>query len=200
MSHFDLRRFKAIPDLLSIIFFCSLPVFNCLFSYFDLIIYPSAILPSSQNWEKARREWQFWLEGKLMMVQGRRWGSFQKLTFLLPSGLGSNSLKKDSTSIVNTLRWLNLKLMIFDDGFRTGGGVHNFRVNLVPSMCPTFSYRRSPTIDSLSSKRISTRRLALMVARGCGKISRSKPTAFILHYQAKFYHRIFSPTSALVRL
>ena len=24
--------------------------------------------PSSQNWEKARREWQFWLEGKLIMV------------------------------------------------------------------------------------------------------------------------------------
>ena len=37
-------------------------------SYFNLILYPPAILPCSQSWEKARREWQFWLEEKLMMV------------------------------------------------------------------------------------------------------------------------------------
>ena len=43
-------------------------VFDYFFSYFDLIIYPPAILPCSQNWEKALREWQFRLEEKLMMV------------------------------------------------------------------------------------------------------------------------------------
>ena len=96
MSHFDLRRFKAIPDLLSKIFFYKSTAFHYFFPYFNLIIYPPAILPSSQNWEKARREWQFWLEGKLMMVWGRRWDSFQKLTFFLCSGLGSNGLKKNS--------------------------------------------------------------------------------------------------------
>ena len=67
-SHFDLRRFKAIPDLPPTILFYTLAAFDFFFSYFNLIIYPPAILPCSQNWEKARREWQFWLEGKLMMV------------------------------------------------------------------------------------------------------------------------------------
>ena len=62
-------------------FFYALAAFDYFFSYSNLIIYPPAILPCSQNWEKARREWQFRLEGKLVMVQGRRWGSFQKLTF-----------------------------------------------------------------------------------------------------------------------
>ena len=68
MSHFDLRRLKAIPDLPSTIFFYTLAAFDYFFSYFNLIIYPPAILPCSQNWEKARREWQSWLEEKLMMV------------------------------------------------------------------------------------------------------------------------------------
>ena len=49
-------------------FFYTLSAFDYFFSNFNLIIYPPAILPSSQNWEKARREWQFWLEGQLMMV------------------------------------------------------------------------------------------------------------------------------------
>ena len=68
MSYFDLRRFKAIPDLPSRIFFHKLAAFDYFFSYFDLIIYPPAIFAWSQNWEKARKEWQFWLKGKLMMV------------------------------------------------------------------------------------------------------------------------------------
>ena len=59
MSHFDLRRFEAIPDLPFENFFHTLPAFDHFFSYSNLIIYPSAILLSSQNSEKARREWQF---------------------------------------------------------------------------------------------------------------------------------------------
>ena len=43
--------------------FYTLAALAYFFSYFNLIIYPPAILPSSQNWEKARREWQFRLEG-----------------------------------------------------------------------------------------------------------------------------------------
>ena len=81
MSHFDLRPFKAISDLSSRIYFRTLAAFDYFFFYFSLIIYPPAILPSSQNWKKARREWQFWLEEKLMIVWGRRRGSFQKLFF-----------------------------------------------------------------------------------------------------------------------
>ena len=97
MSHFDLRRFKATPDLPSRFFFYTLAAFDYFFSYFSLIICPPAILPSSQNWEKARREWQFWLEGKFIMVEGRRWGSFRRLSFFLSSGLGSKGLEKDLT-------------------------------------------------------------------------------------------------------
>ena len=45
MSHFDLRRFKAIPDLpLRILFYAS-AVFEYFISYFNLIVYPPAILP-----------------------------------------------------------------------------------------------------------------------------------------------------------
>ena len=55
---------KPFPDLPSTIYFRTLAAFDYFFSYFDLIIYPPAILPSSQNREKAQREWQFWLEGK----------------------------------------------------------------------------------------------------------------------------------------
>ena len=59
MSHFDLRRFNAIPDLSLKIFFYALTTSDSFLSYFDLIIYPPAILPCSQNWEEASREWQF---------------------------------------------------------------------------------------------------------------------------------------------
>ena len=68
MSHFDLRRFKAIPDLPSRIVFYTLAAFDYFFSYFDLIVYPPAILPCFQNSEKVGREWHFWLERKLIMV------------------------------------------------------------------------------------------------------------------------------------
>ena len=111
MSHFVLRRFKVIPDLHLRLFFYTWAAFDYFFSYSNLIIYPPAIFPSSQNWEKARREWQFWLEGKLTMVWGRRWGLFQKLSFFLSSGLGSKGLKKDWTPSGNTLGQLNLDLM-----------------------------------------------------------------------------------------
>ena len=41
MSHFDLRRFKAIPDLPSrICFFYTLAAFDYSFSHVNLIIYP----------------------------------------------------------------------------------------------------------------------------------------------------------------
>ena len=40
MSHFDLCRFKAIPDLSSTIFFYTVAAFDCFFSYFNLIIHP----------------------------------------------------------------------------------------------------------------------------------------------------------------
>ena len=59
---------KAIPDLPSTIFFYELPAFDFFFSYLNLIIYPPATLLCSQNWEKAHGEWEFWLEGKLVMV------------------------------------------------------------------------------------------------------------------------------------
>ena len=52
MSHLVLRRFKAIPDLPSRIVFYTLAAFDYFFSFFNLIIYPPAILPSSQNLEK----------------------------------------------------------------------------------------------------------------------------------------------------
>ena len=68
MSHFDLRRVKAIPDLHSRIFLYTLAAFDYFFSYFNLIIYPPSILPCSQNWEKARGKWQILLEGKLMIM------------------------------------------------------------------------------------------------------------------------------------
>ena len=48
------------------------------FPYINLMTYSPAVLPCSQNWKKALREWQFWFEGKLIMVWGRRWGSFLK--------------------------------------------------------------------------------------------------------------------------
>ena len=108
MSHFDLRRFKAISDLPSRIFLYTLAAFDYFFSYFNLIVYPSDILPCSQNWAETRREWQFWLEEKLMMVWGRRWGSFRKLTFLFSSSLGLHGLKKNWIPTVNTLKQLNL--------------------------------------------------------------------------------------------
>ena len=94
----DLLRFKHFPDLPLRIVCYTLAAFDYFFPYFNSIIYPTAILFYSQNWEKAHREWQFWLERKLMMVYGRRWGSYQKLTFFLSSSLGWNGLKKDSTS------------------------------------------------------------------------------------------------------
>ena len=49
MSHFDLRRFKAIPDLPSTIFFYALAIFDYFFSYCNLIIYSPAVLPCSQK-------------------------------------------------------------------------------------------------------------------------------------------------------
>ena len=58
---------EGFPDLLSRIFFYTLATFGYFFFYFNLIIYPPAILPCSQNWEKVPSEWLFWLEGKLMM-------------------------------------------------------------------------------------------------------------------------------------
>ena len=68
MSQFDLRRFKAIPDLPSRMFFYTLAAFDYFFSYFTLIVYPPAILLCPQNWKEARKEWQFSLKGKLMLV------------------------------------------------------------------------------------------------------------------------------------
>ena len=68
MIHCDLRPFKAILDLSPRIFFYTLAAFDYLSPYFNLIIFPSAILPCSQKWAKARREGKFWLEGKLTMV------------------------------------------------------------------------------------------------------------------------------------
>ena len=128
MSHFDLRRFKAHSWLAFDNIFCTLAALDYFSSYSNLIIDPPAILLCSQNWEKALREWQFWLEEKLMMVEGRRWGSFQKLTFFLPSSLGSNGLKKDSTPTGNTLKQLNLKLMDRSFVFVRAGRVNNFRM------------------------------------------------------------------------
>ena len=49
-------------------FLHNLAALNYFFSYFNLIICPPAILPCYQYWEKARREWQYWLEEKLTMV------------------------------------------------------------------------------------------------------------------------------------
>ena len=95
---------KPFPDLPSTSLFYTLAAFDYFFSYFNLIIYPSDILPCSPNWEKARREWQFWLEGKLMMAEGRRWGFFRRLRFSLSSSLDWNGLKKDSTFTGKTLR------------------------------------------------------------------------------------------------
>ena len=111
MTHFDLCRFKAIPDWPLRNFYYMLAAFNYFFSYSDLIIYPPALFPCSQNWDKARREWQFWLEGKWMMVWGRRWGSCQELTFFFSFGLGWNGLETDSTPTVNSLKQLHFKLM-----------------------------------------------------------------------------------------
>ena len=48
MSHFDLRRFKAIPHLPLTIVFNTLAAFDYFFSYFILIIYPFAVLLCSQ--------------------------------------------------------------------------------------------------------------------------------------------------------
>ena len=46
MSHFDLRRFKAIvPDFPSKILSYALTAFDYFLSYFNLIIYPPAISP-----------------------------------------------------------------------------------------------------------------------------------------------------------
>ena len=55
MSHFDLRRFKAIPDLRPRIFFFAWADFDHFFSSFNLLIYSPTILSSSQNWETGRR-------------------------------------------------------------------------------------------------------------------------------------------------
>ena len=59
MSHFDLRRFKAIPDLTSRILFGASAVFDYFFSCFDFnhlsTCYPSPVLKAE---EKARWEWQ----------------------------------------------------------------------------------------------------------------------------------------------
>ena len=49
-------------------FLHNLAALNYFFSYIDSIIYPPAILPCYQYWEKARREWQYWLKGTLLMV------------------------------------------------------------------------------------------------------------------------------------
>ena len=53
MSHFDLRLFKAIPDLPSRIVFYTLAAFDYFFSYFNFIIYPSAILLLFSEWRES---------------------------------------------------------------------------------------------------------------------------------------------------
>ena len=45
MSYSDLRLFKAIPDLFSRIFLYTLAALDYFFFYFNLILYPPAILP-----------------------------------------------------------------------------------------------------------------------------------------------------------
>ena len=135
MNHCDPRRFKAIPDLPSTIFFYTSTAFDYFFFYFNLIIHPPAILPCSQNWEKARREWQFWLEGKLMMVWGRRWGSLSKVDFFLFFRSWLKRSKEELNPHSEHL-WSNWLLcwqihVLFSFGKRKGGGVNNFRVTLV---------------------------------------------------------------------
>ena len=112
------RRSKGIPELALENFFT---LDHRLSSISSPTLTQSSIyllfLLCSQNWEKTRREWQFWLEGKLFMVEGRRWSSFRKLSFPLSSGLGWDGLKKDSS-----LWWVNFS-------FSFGKGrVNNFRV------------------------------------------------------------------------
>ena len=151
MSHFDLRRCNAIPDLPSRIFFCTLAAFDYFFSYFNSIIYPPAILPCSQDWEKAHREWQFWLEGKLIMAEGRRWGSFQKLTFLpfLPVLVATVKGRIQSPQSTPWNNWISSwwKNLPFSFGNET---VNNFRVTFVYSLSiVVFKYHKKFTVKQL---------------------------------------------------
>ena len=56
-----------------------------------------------------------------MMVWGRRWSSFQKLTFFLSSGHGLNGLKKDWTSTVKTSNiWISSEWLDLSFSFGKG--------------------------------------------------------------------------------
>ena len=53
MSYFDLRRFTAIPDLPSTIFFLYISDFRLYLLLFNLIIYPPTILPLFSKWRES---------------------------------------------------------------------------------------------------------------------------------------------------
>ena len=114
MSHSDLRRFNAIPDLSSRIFPYTLVAFDRFFSYCNLIIYPPAILPCSQNWEEAHWKWLVLIprevdDGARAML--RFLSKAESFPFFWCWCVGSNGSKKDSTRTKKTLKQLNLKLM-----------------------------------------------------------------------------------------
>ena len=157
MSHVDLRRFQSHSWLAFDNSFYTWTTFENFFSYFSLIILPPVILSCSWNWEKARREWQFCLGGKLTMVWGWRWGSFRKLTFFLSSSLGWNGSKKDSIPTVSALRQLHLDLMNKSFVFvqKGRGGVNHFLLALV-KQCSEIKQNFPPLLKVNKEENFST--------------------------------------------
>ena len=132
MSHFDSHRFRTIPDLPSRILFYSITAFDYLFSYFNLIIYPLAILFCSQNWEKKHAG-----NGSFDSLREVE-ALFKSLTCFLSSGLSSDSLEKNPTPPLppppkEHLERIESQIVgkIFRFRSGRGGGVNNFGVILV---------------------------------------------------------------------
>ena len=103
MSHFDLRRFKAIPDLPPSMFFYTLAASDYFVSYFNLIIYPPAILPLFSKLRESRQGMAVLTRREVEHGVRATLRFLSKVEFFPFFGLDSNGLEKDSTPTVNTL-------------------------------------------------------------------------------------------------
>ena len=100
-------------------FFYGIPAFDYFCFHFHSIIHIHVPFFSVIKFERKRSgiTWHYWLEGKLIRVP------FKNCFFFFLSSLGWNGLKRDSTSTVNPLKSLNLKLRKKSFIFvREGGG------------------------------------------------------------------------------
>ena len=113
------------------IFFCTLTAFDYSSPTSPPHLSTCCSLLFTKLRERSQGNGSFDLKGSWWWCKGDVEVLFKIWLFSLPFGLGSNSIKKDSTPTVNIRKQLNLNLMTTSFIFIGEGGVNNFRVTLL---------------------------------------------------------------------